>query len=281
MVANGYRTVEFISNNECGVNGCGEKIYCLPANGHIKVELIAAELDGCINCNARAPFTDCFSAHCQDPIASIFYPKAAAPLDGVVDVAMNSLDGDRGGDAEGPAAFYNETAAAGNGDNFVWSFFVTDQIDLSSPAISSIVPNHKESDVSLSEPLRANFDKVMMAGSLSTGSILINNGKTDVEHKLINLWNFADQPTGYWINAENTDEAPPDPEPDWTAALIKHSFFYDAVSYRVQVGSGVKNIYQNCFKPSAGVTCGADAVNPSCCCMTPTAAAGCPAAACP
>ncbi|PIT95326.1 hypothetical protein COT98_00415, partial [Candidatus Falkowbacteria bacterium CG10_big_fil_rev_8_21_14_0_10_39_9] len=31
-ISNGYKTLEFRTNNECGMNGCGEKIYCLPAN---------------------------------------------------------------------------------------------------------------------------------------------------------------------------------------------------------------------------------------------------------
>jgi len=39
---------------------------------------------------------------------------------------------------------------------------------------------------------------------------------------------------------------------DISNAFIKHSKFYESTSYRSQVGSGVKDIYQNCFKPSAG-----------------------------
>ncbi|MFA6106834.1 MAG: pilin, partial [Patescibacteria group bacterium] len=44
-VSNQYNTVEFVSNNQCGVNACGEAIYCLPANSHLKVVIKAAELE--------------------------------------------------------------------------------------------------------------------------------------------------------------------------------------------------------------------------------------------
>jgi hypothetical protein len=39
----------------------------------------------------------------------------------------------------------------------------------------------------------------------------------------------------------------------------------EAVNYTAQAGSGLKDIYQNCFKPSSGASCVADQSNPSCC----------------
>ncbi|MBU1545125.1 MAG: hypothetical protein KKE62_20020, partial [Proteobacteria bacterium] len=98
VVSNQYKTVEFISNNQCGVNGCGEKIYCLPENSNLYVELIAANLVDCGSdaCVSKSPYNNCVSGHCKNA-DNENYPMAN--LDGIVDMASNSLDGDRSNDA--------------------------------------------------------------------------------------------------------------------------------------------------------------------------------------
>ncbi len=274
LMSNQYRTVEFISDNQCGINACGEPIYCLPENSHLRVELITANLEGCVNCAAKTPFTDCISGHCYNSAISENHPLSAIPLDGVADIALNSLDGDRSGDAEGPVDFYDENSALGNGDNYQWSFYISDEIDLNPPVIASTNPIHSITDVSLSEPIEINFNKLMMASSLKTGSTEIFNGQEYTEHKLINFWNFANQPVGYWIAKDDIDNSSPlDGEPDYTQVEIRHSLLADSTSYRAQVGSGVRDIYQNCFKPSSSATCTG---NPSCCGEVPTVDSSCP-----
>jgi len=277
MISNQYRTVEFISDNLCGVNGCGEQIYCLPENSHLKVELIAADLvDCCPDCTTKSPYSTCSNAvcalgNCQNS-ALENYPMSVMPLNGIADMAMNSLDGDRSEDAEGPVSFYNENITAGPGDNYQWSFFISDQIDLSPPVIDLVNPAHSISGVSLTDPILIEFSKVMMSSSLSTGSTVIFNGKDYVTHQLINLWNFTNQPLGYWVTKKDIDDNPLDGEPDWTQAQLKHSSFADTTSYRAQVGSGVKDIYQNCFKPSSGPGC---VGGPSCCGGVPDVNSSC------
>ena len=277
MISNQYRTVEFISDNLCGVNGCGEQIYCLPENSHLKVELIAADLaDCCPDCTTKSPYSTCSNANCAlgncQNSDGKNHPMSAMPLNGIADMAMNSLDGDRSEDVEGPVGFYNENTAAGPGDNYQWSFFISDQIDLSPPGITLANPAHNTSGISLTDPILINFSKVMMLSSLSTGSTVIFNGKDYVAHQLINLWNFTNQPLGYWVTNDNIDDSPADGEPDWTKAQLKHSMFADTTSYRAQVGSGVKDIYQNCFKPSSGPGC---IGGPSCCSGVPDPDSSC------
>lgn len=289
-VSNQYSTVEFISNNLCGVNGCGEKIYCLPENSHIKVELTAADLADCgaDNCAGRSPYNICAAGHCQDGSGEN-YPLSAAPLDGIADMALNSLDGNRDNSADGPVAFYNENAPnLADGDNYQWSFFINNQIDLSSPEITATRQvdingveqpmNQGDTGVHLVNPILINFSKLMMASSLSTGSRTIESGDENVTHQLINLWNFTSKPVGYWIaKTDNDSSVPLDGEPDWTQAQIKHSMFADSTGYRTQVGSGVRDIYQNCFKPSKGPACPAvDEANPSCCSGAVSAGDSCP-----
>jgi len=284
MVSNIYRTVEFISDNKCGVNTCGEDIYCLPENSNLKVELVAANLDVCASdsdCSTRTPFNTCDTV-CQDS-NGINYPLSSLPMDGIMDVALNSLDGNRDGDADGPVSFYNENSPDSSfGDNYKWSFFINDQIYLTPPVITSTGPAHNSAGVTLSEPVEIDFNnnatsEIMMSSSLKTGSTYIFNGQDNILHQLLNIWNFTNDPLGYWIAKENIDNAPPDGEPDWTKVYIKHSLFFDTTSYRTQAGSGVKDIYQNCFKPSAGPACiWVDDSSPSCCSGTPIAGSSCP-----
>lgn len=286
IISNQFKTVEFLSNNICGINGCGENIYCLPGSSHLKVELIAAGLDGCVNCASKAPYKDCVDGHCRDVAANKYYPLAQTPLAGIADTAFNSLDGNRDGDADGPAAgnYYNENAPnAADGDNYQWSFFISDLADLTPPIISAL--KQKDADnadkpltqgttgAHLSNPVLIEFSKIMLSSSLTTGSKIINNGREDVKHQLINLLS-ANQPVGYWVVKDDVDSsAPLDGEADWTRGVLNHGMFSDATTYKAQAGSGVKDIYQNCFKPSTGPGC---AGGPSCCNGAANAGSSCP-----
>ncbi|MFH1822471.1 MAG: hypothetical protein ABH830_02105 [Patescibacteria group bacterium] len=262
LISPNYRTVEFISNNQCGVNTCGEPIYCLPENKQLSVELVAASLISCANdndCAAKSPYITCTNNHCQN-IAEENYPQSVYPMDGIMDLALNSLDGNRDGKAAGPDSYYDENIGDQNlGDNFKWSFSTNDQIDISPPTITSTDAYHNEADVNLTNPIAVNFSELMMHSSLHTGITIINNGKDKITHQAINLWDKdPTKPTpGFWINSENITEA----ESPYTKAEIRHAMFGTS-NYRAQVGSGVKDAFQNCFMPSSGVGCTGD---PSCC----------------
>jgi len=271
VVSNQYRTVEFISAVQCGVNGCGEKIYCLPGGSQIRVELKAAALADCgaDNCVSRSPYNNCAGGHCQDDTGQN-YPLSSLPLSGVADVALNSLDGNRDANPQGPATFYNENSPNPlTGDNYQWSFSISEEIDLSPPVIESIVPAPNASGVNLSDPILVTFSKLMMSSSLKSGWIIVNNGQEDIEHKLINILGDS---VGYWV-AKTDIDSDDNGEADKTKAEIKHSIFAESIDYQAQVGSGVKDINQNCFKPSSGPGCTG---NPSCCAGTPTAGSECP-----
>ncbi|MFA5130828.1 MAG: pilin [Patescibacteria group bacterium] len=276
LVSNAYKTVEFVSDNECGVNGCGEKIYCLPANSHLAVELKSADLKTCASdsdCLAYTPFRTCSSTPlgyktCQN-IDTKNYPAAAGTLNGIIDTAVNSFDGDRNVYADGPLDFYNDNFQPDQNlnkkDNYRWSFYVNDTIMLTPPQIESVTPAQGAMGVTLADPIRIAWNSLMMNGSLTTGSALVSNGTSTIEHKLINLKSSSPTANGYWVENDNIDTEPLDGEPDKTISWIKHTPFSEAMSYRAQAGSGIKDIYQNCYKPSAGVSCPVTALNPSCC----------------
>lgn len=289
LVSNIYKTVEFVSSDECAVNSCGDSIYCLPADSRIEVDVSAATLADCVDCDTKSPYTACVSNHCHNPILGIMYPLAdfsTGMADGVVDVVGNSLDGDRSGDAEGPVDFYNENSTAppgpvplaGAGDSYRWSFFINSKINLEPPVINEIDVDHVHgsTDVPLSDPIMIDFDIPMMSATLNTGSF----EKDGVNHKRINLWSASGVGVGYWVSKIGFDDAPPDGKDDWTRAQIEHTSLADFTTYRAQVGSGVKSIYQNCFLPSRGDTpamCSAGSdTEVSCCGGVPTASDKCP-----
>ena len=314
-LAPGYRTVEFISNNICGVNGCGEKIYCLPAKSNLQINVSAASFADCssgeINCSAKPPYVNCIDDICKND-ANENYPLSSLNINGIVDMALNSFDGDRNDLAEGsrlqsgtPA--YNENDLLGlcngganngrlcsddnkinicgeaincesggvpvssvvdiqniQGDDYVWSFYIGNTIKAGAPIINKIVPDHDKENTSLTDPMEMTFDGLMMNTSLRTGQTNIFNGIETVVHRGINLRSLNNRVVGYWLSSINIDE-PVDGEPDLTITEIRHSIFPYFTTYRAQVGSGVKDIYQNCFKPSEGPLCAPNSVLPSCC----------------
>lgn len=292
LVSNNYQTVEFQSDNQCGTNACGEDIYCLPENANIKVEIEAAQLDDCgpSNCSTRSPYTSCESAAgsisgstCVNDQGTattsddINYPLSALPLTGAADAAMNSLDGNGDGEAVGPVSYYNENVGnTSDGDSYTWSFWTNDELKITAPVIESVIPTVNGTTTDLSEPVEVQFNEIMKSSSLQTGETRIDTGNSVVEHKLINIWNFSGGALGYWITKEGIEEAPQDGYPDKTKAVINHSMFGDSMSYRSQVGSGIKDIYQNCYKPSDGPACSASDTQPSCCNGSAVAGESCP-----
>lgn len=273
-----YKTAEFVSNKECGVNSCGEKMYCLPANSHLAIRINAATLKQCSskdNCLPYAPFSECSGWEggkvCRDIAKNSNYPLAdTLKLDGITDLAFNSLDGNRDNRADGPVKavypyFSEGDANLNKRDGYELSFYIGNQIKLDPPSISVLNPISFAKNIGAKDPVFIDFNDLMMNDSLRTGSVKTENAGVTTEHKLINLRNSANKPLGYWISTQNKEVGVPDNEPDATKVVINHSDFFESITYLSQVGSGVKNIYQNCFKPSSGPDCTANNSNPSCC----------------
>ena len=220
--ANQYRTIEFLTEDKCGVNSCGNDIYCLPGGKSLVVLLRAASLDGAI-------------------------------YDGVMDLASNSLDGNGDGAATGPQAQSglepfnaNDAAHDNQGDDFTWSFKTSDKIDATAPVIKRIKPDIQADAVDLSAPLEAEFNKIIMAGSLNSSSAVLSGGGN------------------YWLKKANG--------PDSTTAYLFHDQFAEKTAYQAEFNSGIKDIYQNCFSPCSGLgVSGA----PSCCNGAANSAADC------
>jgi Type IV secretion system pilin len=272
---NAYKTLEFISNKECGVNSCGETMYCLPAGSHLALRINAAKLKACssaADCQSLAPYSDCIASVCRDVAKNTNYPLAdSLKLDGAVDLSFNSLDGNRDNKADGPVTtvypyFIEGSTYLTKRDGFEFSFWISNEVNLVPPSISLTSPRLSQEGVLLASPVVIDFNDLMMNSTLRTGNSIMDNGLSKTEHKLINLRSSANSPLGYWLESVNKERGTADGEPDYTSLKILHSDFFEAVTYISQVGSGVKNIYQNCFKPSVGPGClNLNEKNPSCC----------------
>jgi len=76
--------------------------------------------------------------------------------------------------------------------------------------------------------------------------------------------------TGYGIDAGGVDDDS-DGFKEKTQMALHHTLFTENQSYKVDIGSGLKDIYQNCYLPGSGPNCQADANNPYCCDQNPQA----------
>jgi hypothetical protein len=330
-----YKVLEFVSDHQCGVNGCGQNIYCLPGNANIKVEITASELNSCVgddDCSGFNPYSKCSSLlpvgfvpsmtvpqnHCQNQASTtwpINYPQGGGFI-GVMDVAFNSLDGNHDKASQGPLdkegdTFYDENViwgycsagpaklracslehvqsicgpgsqcqsaeepgvAAQRGDNWLFSFWTSNEILSGSPKIVRLENiGIKDIGVSMIKPAVLAFNRVMSASTISSGRVINKSGASSTEHRLLNMGSFNQSPVGYWGTTEGQDDSPFDGEIDWTKVLIAHTDFDPATDYWAEAGSGINDIYQNCYKPSGGPKtgfssgiCDVDLLNPTCC----------------
>ena len=215
LYSNNYTTVEFVSNDLCGQNTCGDDVYCLPANEEVFALLKAASLA---------------------PNSSF----AAFPYDGVVDMADNSLDGNKNDESDGPAT-----------DNYLWDFQTNDIIDLVPPEIISRYPGTGDVGVSPSDSFEIKFDKVLMSSTIKPDSGY-NDGKeylSLVQPDPADLV-AAGYPAGgygYWLgNSISSNQ---------TLINIFHAPLGEYLQFGIRAGSGIKDNTQNCYNPCSGPGC--------------------------
>ncbi len=264
VISNQYKTVEFIANQVCTdaqgnalKNSCGGNVYCLPGNQNLTVLIKAASL------SSQAP-------------------TATNPPDGVADLANNSLDGNKDGKAEGPVSNYDLGAPdATKGDNVVWTFATNNNIDLTPPKILSVTPvvgagttitntNTAIPPASPSRPIMILFSKLIMSSTLKPDSNYTDSQGNPDPYDYVTLnqpappsplptgytdaasWEAANW-VGYWLGKIDGDLS--NNGTLESAGIINHGQFLQFSGYNTNVGSGVKDINQNCFYPSAGPNC--------------------------
>ncbi|PIR76755.1 MAG: hypothetical protein COU32_00355 [Candidatus Magasanikbacteria bacterium CG10_big_fil_rev_8_21_14_0_10_42_10] len=170
-VTNGYRSVEFVSNEECGINSCGEPIYCLPTN--------CADSDK--TCSEEYAVL-ARTASLDNPDGDSFV--SAGLFDGVEDLATNAMDSapELTGFSVLPGAhdFLVSTTTVPrhkppinnpkkidsqelSPDNYWWYFTVDNVIDTQAPYIEKVSPGIDQPGVGPLTPVQIYFSKEMMS----------------------------------------------------------------------------------------------------------------------
>ena len=160
QITNGYRTIEFISNEPCGQNSCGDMMYCLP-----------------VDCNDTEPKCSnsyevlVSTAQSAGNAENVF---EAFPFTGVYDLALNTLnnisnDTDESLVYSHPGEF-GATKIINSGqrqvDNYWWSFFVKNEIDRSRPYVKNILPGVDAQNLDEDQEIKIIFSKIMRYNSL-------------------------------------------------------------------------------------------------------------------
>lgn len=136
-VSNQYRTAEFVTNDLCGTNSCGQEVFCLPGDAKFTVHLRAATVS-------------------SQP------PTAVFPADGIIDASGNSLDGNVDGAGQGSPA-----------DDYSWSFQTTNEVDLRAPVVASVTPLPFATTVPLDSEISLQFSKPLWMKSVNRQNIQI------------------------------------------------------------------------------------------------------------
>lgn len=236
LPANGYRTVEFLSDLRCGENSCGQPMYCLPI-----VDCAIGD-ETCTN-----PFA--VVARTGSLIAAGRFESN--PLSGVMDMAGNALDGNADGIADDKPLLPSDFRTIGTPtnlpdedtpDNYLWNFTVANQIDRTVPYVRQITPGVDMQDVAPNQDHVIRFSYPMWLRTISQIG-LQEFGLPDPEpgeDPVDRLWfrSIAQLTAG-----------------DETEVYTAHRVFgpnqADAF-YFTTIPHGVKSINQNCIYPGRG-----------------------------
>lgn len=249
-ISNGYRSVEFISNEPCGQNSCGEPMYCLPAPG-------CAVSDK--NCLATYE-TLVRTAKLENQTGTSF---AAEPFSGVADMAGNALDNGPGNKPDGVIA----QSAAGvvpvwrhafrldsndpkkieaqekNPDNFFWSFKVQNDKDVAVPYITNVKPPLEGEGVKGTENIEIYFSRIMLYNSVMNGAGVIEYPANRLGIDNVRLEDFP-----YYLDLKDVSGI--------TVSEIKHPRTFGTggldLYYFTYVSSTARGNNQQCVYPGRG-----------------------------
>lgn len=231
-ISNGYKSVTFQSDVNCGTNSCGETIYCLPGGQAINTTVKAATV------GATPPQAQAF------------------PYDGVVDMAANSLDGNDDGVA---------------GDNYTWEFTTTDEIYLLGSSIEAISPDIAAENVALDQDVTMIFSDILLSSSVTSDNITLTNTEV-TSGESHEQWYRFDVNSLTLDGLEVTDDTmlPVKSFVTIPHGVLLESIDGKTYVYGINVSQGVRNQYQNCYLPAQGPDavgglCGVTENVPYCC----------------
>ncbi|MFH1286388.1 MAG: hypothetical protein ABII02_01395 [Candidatus Magasanikbacteria bacterium] len=232
-ITNGYKSVEFVSDQPCGQNSCGDIMYCLPID-------CPATDTSCTNpYSVLARAADLEDETSETPFLSVLFS-------GVMDIAGNALDNGIGG----PDGVPSVPPKPGIGlekqisddekapDNYWWDFSIQNKIDRAAPYVSKVNPGLDNQSVKGKAPLEIFFSKLMKLSSMPEHISVTEhpanvNGMDDIWYAV-----FSQSLAG-----------------DTTKAIIPHREFGPNnldLYYFPSVGGRIMGVNQNCLYPGRG-----------------------------
>lgn len=247
-VTNGYRTVEFKPSGTCGVNSCGDPLYCFD-----------------IDCpkNKKSCKRDytvlARTAKLLNPNSNPNNWEGQAQSSGIMDMAGNVLDGsgnDLNGDGnkDGKPSIGNklteidpqEKAA----DNFYWNFEIRNKIDRRMPYIKQIEPKVDADNLPSDKKIKLHFNMSMWKNSLDNIDLVEFNSSSS---KIINPATGSElEDIWYYFDSQ---EKQIQGGADKTITEVKHRDLGPNgldLFYVTKVSSSVKGVNQNCLYPGRG-----------------------------
>ena len=227
-ISNGYKTVEFYSDQACGKNTCGDTVYCLPIT-----DITAADEDYQVLVRTATP---------QQNAATF-----AGISPGVMDMAGNMLDGDDDKANDRKPAVGDNPKVIDDGekdpDNYYWEFEVRNEIDLQPPYIKTVTPLVDAQDVGERAALKVTFSKVMQLQTLYDVGIEEYGG---AEANLASIWKRPTFERSCDLN---------NPSNCHTEMTVGHRAFGPQgkdLYYAITTTSTMKSSTGNCFYPGFG-----------------------------
>lgn len=206
----GFNQIEFTPTQECAVNSCGQKIFCLPSKEQLELHARSGEL--------------------QEPGVSPQI-KVQVGYRGITDNANNALDG---GGKEG-AKRWSATGGKPSGsptDDFFYTFSTSESTKTTAPRITGIDPpiaatQKSTPPVIATTPVSVTFDSLMKTSTFSNVELRAKNPKAQA---------------GFWTIGETVNGV--------TKMTISHAPFAKNSAYAPVIPSSVQDEYQNCFLAS-------------------------------
>lgn len=177
-ISNGYRTIEYLSDEACGRNSCGEVMYCVPADAAVDM----------------TPYEVLLRT------AATVAPTSweARPFTGIADMAGNALDSDPLGERNVRPPI-EDPAVIGDGervpDNYVWSFEVENTIDTTVPYVRNIDPAVDAVQIRGEHTIDLTFSQRMALGTVGDELFLLEEGTIPAGEQL--------DPIGYVVRSVN------------------------------------------------------------------------------
>ena len=114
------------------------------------------------------------------------------------------------------------------------------------------------------------------------GPTKVSNRATCFNRKYVSLLDYSTFPVGWWVTHRDLENPPFDTFADYTKVFLNHTPFGAATLYGSELGSGIKDVYQNCYLPSSSTdgAGGGCSGSPYCCNGAPLNRAGWVASVC-